>query len=299
MEAEGLFVAEYNPRIRHYEGTFHWLSKTSVDLQDCLAFRQYLDRYLNLAGWVGPVDEVDRLPLPVSATIGGLLICRNGDARITLAIMPNDLAPRVALTHIALALNTTLADVASHPEVFAMPTAHPMIDAAQASLQRICRPTRMIMLQACLNAIRRRELVLTGAAPGEEENFYSPDNQLQLVFLFAAKAFRDHPGDPVRYWTEWQDMEEVPPTFSHWVEQRLMRYLKRRRAILPDAQLGDPNSYAIPPGLVHAAWIIVWHPHEGLYTKLLVLRGIEVRVGLTFLEDAVRQAWLAQGGGDG
>lgn len=292
LEAEGLFVAEYNPATKKYEGTFRWLSRRDTGLADCLAFQQHLNRYMALPGWSGAIKNTTRLPLPKSATIGGLLVCRNVDVPVIIGIMPTDLAPAVTLVHIVLALTTILTELINQPEAIAMKTVFPMLDTAEQHILRSGRPPRVLMLHACLDMIRKRELEVAGGGPGEDEAFFSPDNQLELVFILAAQAYRDFGVDPVRYWVEYIDLESPPIRPHRVLDQRFGRFLKRRQAIMSDDKLQDPNEYVIGRGVVHAAWVITRHPHDGLSTRLLIQRAMSLTTGLTILQNAIHAEYL-------
>lgn len=289
--AESLFVAEYNPATKSYEGTFHWFSK--ADLAQSISFTEHMNRYMALPGWAGRMADTAKLPLPKSETIGGLLVCRNGDGWFTIAIMPVDIEPAAALVHLVLALTRTLLDFVIQPEDEPMKaTTHPMVEEARTKIVKIQNARRMIMLQSGLEAIGGRKLAMIDPAPGEEESFYDPENQLQISFLLAVNAFREHGREPVRYWIEWMAMEDFKATYANVTEHILMRFLRRRRATVPDQAMINLNGQPIPSDLIHAALLITRHPNDGLTTRLFVNRKIETPLGLALLEGAISQAFL-------
>lgn len=174
-----------------------------------------------------------------------------------------------------------------------MGQAHPMIDLALKGVGQIRDPRRRMLLATCCEELRRRHLHLVGGMPGEAEAFFSPENSLQVLYLFAVQFYREGEHEHINFWSASEEFGQEADDLSHVVEARLLRFLKRRRSIYADRDLASWRSaFSVPESPVHAAWVITQHPHDGPQTRLFVVRGLDPNIGVACLEEAIYRAYI-------
>ncbi len=293
VAADHLFLVGYDHKQQKYVGRFYWFTADARTIKDCQRIQQRLNELMEQPGWAPFVGELDQLPWPSSRLIGGLLVCRNGDNWITLALTPTSIAPSVTLLHLIQAIPVVLVDLFIHPEEVAMGQAHPMIDLALKGVGQIRDPRRRMLLATCCEELRRRHLHIVGAMPGEEAAFFSPENNLQVVFMFATQLYREGDHERIDFWSAWEEFDRDDETLSHVVEDRLLRFIKRRRSIYADRDLLSWRStFSVTESPVHAAWVITQDPHDSPQTRLLVVRGLDQNIGVACLEEAIYRAYI-------
>lgn len=293
VAADHLFLVGYDHKQQKYVGRFYWFTADARTIKDCQRIQQRLNQLMDRPGWAPFVGELDQLPWPTSRLIGGLLVCRNGDRWITLALTPTSIAPSATLLHLVQAVPATLVDLLLHPEEITMGQAHPMLDLALRTVQRITEPRRHILLLTFFDQLQRRRLKMVGAMPGEEDAFFHPENNLQVVYALATRMYKEGENERVDFWTAWEEFEPYDETLGHIVEERLLRFLKRRRSTFTDAEFpGFKSTMAVPDGAIHAGWLITRHPHDDLQSRLFVVRGLDPKVGLASLEEAIYREYI-------
>lgn len=291
--AEYLYLVRYDQAAKTYRGHFQWFTVQPRTMPDFQAIQTRLNELMGCSGWDEYTGDLDNLPWPSSRLIGGLLVCRNGDGWVTIAITPTSISPAAALLHMVLAVPVTLVELMEHPEEFSMGQPHPMLDLALKSVQRITDPRRHILLSTFFDQLQRRCLKLVGAMPNEEDTFFHPENNLQVVYVLATRLYREGENERVDFWTAWEEFGPHDETLGHVIEERLHRFLKRRRSIFPDDEFPRfRSSIAIPEGVVHAGWVITRHPHDDLQSRLFVTRKLDPKTGLVCLEEAVYREYI-------
>lgn len=169
-----------------------------------------------------------------------------------------------------------------------------MIEVARGNITKLVgEPRSLILLDTFMDLLRDQQFKLVGAMPGEEEAFYASTSDVQLDYVFATMAFRHECKCCTYYWSAAVELTDAEPTLDFLVGERLLKFLNRRKNYLSVSDLVDIDELeTLPPGKVHAAWIVTRPSAGSPTTRLLVARGLDQKVGLSILNNAVFDQYL-------
>ncbi len=289
VQAAALFIARCTGR-GEYGGSFLHLSANHWTETEVREFQGLEEVYLQSLELPAQMVDIDELETPVSNTAGGLLLCKAGPNWLPIGFLPTDVPTAHALIHLRCAFRISREVLYQLTQEGSMSSESSMISVARQKMLEYKHPARAVMLRAFFDAIARRELVMMGATAEEERVFFQPENGLELEYVFCAQVVAT-PNGSADFWSADSDLSEEEYGFSHWVKERLNRYLRRRSSILEDDDLDLPVEceQALPEAPVHIGWVIVRHPQDGLQSYLLRHPSLETPFALACLEEAVHE----------